>query len=428
MTVTDAASASPAPFPRVFLVANTIELFERLAFYGVYINLSVYLLSTVGFNEIEIGNLLGVFAVGRAWLPVAVGAVADRITFRVSLIIAFCLYMVAYGALYAAPTRTLAYVALVGMSIGGAFMKPVISGCVQRFSPPGRQTQGFAIFYAMVNAGSVVGKVLAREVRTLISLRATMLTSMLSSGVALLLTLFFFFEPASDTASKPREARREGDLGRAAAETLGNFGRALGKPRLAVFLLLVSGYYLLIEQFYQTFPVYMLRTLGPDAPRELITLINPLGIATLQITVARLSRRLDPLGAMSTGIAIGAVSMVTMGLYPSLWGAAGSFFIFAVAEMIFSPRYYAYVSSFAPRGQEGLYMGLALIPFGAGGLAGGLLSGRLIKRFLSATGPRDPLSIWGTYAAIGLACALALAAYRFVIRRLDAAAPRGATP
>ena len=53
-----------------------------------------------------------------------------------------------------------------------------------------------------------------------------------------------------------------------------------------------------------------------------------------------------------------------MGLASTLVGAGLSFFVFAVAEMLFSPRYYSYVSSFAPKGREGLYMGLALIPAG----------------------------------------------------------------
>lgn len=88
------------PFPRVFIVANALELFERLAFYGVYINLSVYLVSDVGLTDKENGALLGLFALGRAWTPVGTGAVADRITFRRSLLLSFFLYACSYLALF----------------------------------------------------------------------------------------------------------------------------------------------------------------------------------------------------------------------------------------------------------------------------------------------------------------------------------------
>src|SRR5262249_3234933 len=47
------------PFPRVFWVALGLELLERLAFYGVYVNLAVYLTETVGISDVENGSLLG---------------------------------------------------------------------------------------------------------------------------------------------------------------------------------------------------------------------------------------------------------------------------------------------------------------------------------------------------------------------------------
>jgi proton-dependent oligopeptide transporter, POT family len=411
-TETLAPPGEKQPFPRIFYIANGLELLERLAFYGVYINLSVYLVETVKLSDVAMGNLLGLFAIGRAWLPVPIGAAADRIGFRRSLLIAFGLYAGAYGALYAFPTPAGAYAAIFGMSLAGAFLKPVISGCVKRYSPPGRESQGFAIFYATVNAGSVVGKVLAKLVRTAVSLRTSMLNSVAACVLAFVLTAAYFWPPeeGDDVAG---EKTVDGVAAPKKATSAGALWGALTNGKLLVFLVVVSAYYLLIEQFYQTFPVYILRVFGPKAPREYITLINPLSIAVLQLGVARLTNRLSPLLAMAIGIFVAGTSMAVMGAFPSLYGAGASFFIFALAEMVYSPRYYAYISSFAPKGQEGLYMGIALIPFGVGGFAGGLLSGRLIAAYLPAEGPRSPLSVWGTYAAIGVVCGLLMLVYRF---------------
>ena len=56
-------------------------------------------------------------------------------------------------------------------------------------------------------------------------------------------------------------------------------------------------------------------------------------------------------------------------------------------------------------------MGLALVPFGLGGLVGGVLSGRLVARYLPKGGVLQPLAVWGTYAAIGVGCAACLAVF-----------------
>ena len=42
------------PFPRVFWVAIGLEVLERMAFYGVYINLTVYLGQSVGLSDKEL--------------------------------------------------------------------------------------------------------------------------------------------------------------------------------------------------------------------------------------------------------------------------------------------------------------------------------------------------------------------------------------
>ena len=411
------------PFPRVFWVAIGLEVLERLAFYGVYVNLSVYLTDTVHLDPKEGGVLLGWFAAARAWLPVATGALSDRIGFRRSLLASFAMYIVSYAMLAAFPSRLGAWTSVLAIGFAGAFLKPVIPATVRRYSPPGRESTGFSAFYASVNAGSVVGKTATKIVRTAISLRATMVNSIVACALALAIAFAAFREPeggpadgagADAAAEKPAPVKPPSFL-----ESLREAGT---DPRFVVFLVLVSGYYLLIEQFYQTFPVYVVRTLGKDAPREYITLINPLAIALLQVVVGWLTKRLPALVAMPLGILVGAGSMLLMGSFPTLLGACGSFFVFAIAEMIYSPRYYEYVSSFAPKGREGLYMGLALVPFGVGGLVGGVLSGRLIAAHLPENGPLRPMSVWGTYAAIGVGCALALFVFGLVTRPRRAAA------
>lgn len=391
------------PFPRVFRVANLAEFLERAAFYGTYVNLTPYLSGTFGLTDAAIGDLMAIFAFARAWIPSMLGPFIDRIGYRTCLALSFVSYAIAYGILFAAPAKGLAYVGVLGMGLAGALLKPVIPSCVKRYSPPGRQALGFSIFYAMVNAGSVFGKVAVKQVRTHFSLRATLLVAVGISIVGLFVILGLFSEPHGEG---------EGQVEKPAPTSLSDVLDSIRQWRLWLFLLAVSGYYLLIEQFYQTFPLYIVRMFGEGAPREYITLINPISIAILGVPVGYVAKRLSPLWAITTGMVIAGASMFVMGAVPTLVGACLSFFTFAIAEMIYSPSYYAYVGSFAPKGKEGLYMGYALLPFGLGGIAGGILSGRMIAAYLPKDGPLHPLPVWGTYAGIGFACAVILLGYR----------------
>src|SRR5690349_11842151 len=69
---------TPTPFPRSFYVANAIELFERLAFYGAYVVLSVYLTTVVGLDDVTAGDVMALYAFFRLG-PILGGVFADRV-------------------------------------------------------------------------------------------------------------------------------------------------------------------------------------------------------------------------------------------------------------------------------------------------------------------------------------------------------------
>ena len=410
-------SAAPAleKFPPTFYFANAMELLERLAHYGFYIGLSLYLTNIVKMSDIEVGLVLGNWRLAASLAPIPCGAIADRITFKRSLIIAFSLYATAYSVILLFPTRAFVIPALFLAALAGGFMKPVIMGTVVRTSPPGRQTEGFGVFYRMINSGSVVGKTLAYGVRRIVALRFVAGTSVIASLVALGIAIFAYEEPkGGDEAGK----------GPALAETLRGYGAALRNLRFVSFLIVFAGFYFMAEQFYMTFPKYVTRHIDEKAPLELITLVNPALIALFQGRVTRIMRRIDPVWTMAMGVAIGATSMLVMGAVPTIVGALLSGAIFALAEMTFSPRFYDYIASFAPKGKAGMYMGLAFVPAAIGAWVGGQASGFLITKYLPKEGARDPFAIWSTYASLGLVCALAMVVYGFATRaarRADAA-------
>ena len=61
-------------FPGTFWVANMMELFERAAYYGCFIFLTVYLTQRVHFTDIETGWITGAFSFLLYFMPTPGGS------------------------------------------------------------------------------------------------------------------------------------------------------------------------------------------------------------------------------------------------------------------------------------------------------------------------------------------------------------------
>ena len=60
--MTDVTTKKNPKFTKAFWVANSVELLERLAYYAVFIVITLYLSNVWGFTDIEAGIISGVFS------------------------------------------------------------------------------------------------------------------------------------------------------------------------------------------------------------------------------------------------------------------------------------------------------------------------------------------------------------------------------
>src|SRR5574342_687736 len=84
-------------FSSTFWIANVIELFERLAYYGSKAILAVFVAEQVGLGPTKAGFLVGsVFNTLLYFLPILAGTVVDRYGFKRSLLACFGIFSVGY--------------------------------------------------------------------------------------------------------------------------------------------------------------------------------------------------------------------------------------------------------------------------------------------------------------------------------------------
>ncbi|HCV42731.1 MAG TPA: MFS transporter [Bacteroidetes bacterium] len=424
-------------FPRAFWTANIVELFERAAYYAVFIAITLYLTNVVGFSDINAAWIGGVFAAGLYFLPPFTGALADKIGFRNAIILAFALLTIGYFTLGALPYKSTVLPAIVVLMFGGSFIKSIITGTVAKTSTTDTRARAFSIFYGMVNVGSFTGKTIAYPLRINLGLESINYYSAAMTLLALV-TAFLFY----------RNVDMHGE-GKGLREVWDGFVRVVSNMRLLVLILIVAGFWMIQFQMYATMPKYVIRTVGEHARPEWIANVNPLVVVTFVVLITSLMKRVKAITSIGVGMLLMPFSALCMASSPTLEGMLGSsisifglvhahpitimliagIVLQGLAECFISPRYLEFFSLQAPKGQEGMYLGFGhlhsffatLLGFGLSGYLldiycpdpQTLTSDRLVHAYDNAN------YIWYYFTAVGSVSAIALFIYTSVVKRLD---------
>ena len=375
------------PFPPVFWVANTVEILERFAYYGIYMGFGIYMTS-LGYSRAQLGVVQSIFLLFSYVVPVISGTFADRYGFKKVLLVSYLAYLPSILLLIL--TQSFSGIALTMMSIGLAagIFKPLISGTVRVTTDKTNKTLGFGIFYAMVNVGASFGPIVAGRLRA-ISWKWAFFAAALGIILMFFITLLFYKEP-------PRELQ-----GITLKQKFRDLGVALADVKFAIFLILLGFFFWLpFWSFFNLLAVYIDGNL--DIAQLYLHIKSVLGsvianflsreengsrvligemvahtgfiIMVFQIFVSRMAEKVKAMPAFFTGLFVSAVGFGFLGyanVGSTAWVFLGILF-FAVGEMISSPRIQEYITWIAPKEKAGLYMGSNFLAIGLGGALSGL--------------------------------------------------------
>lgn len=206
-------------FGSMFYVANAMEIFERLAWYGFFTVSSLYMTTApqrggLGFSNSQRGVLQGIIPFFVYLLPVFTGALADRVGYRRMFICAYVILIPAYFLLGEMRGFWPFFMVYMLVALGAAMFKPLVVGTVSRVTDDSNRGIGFGIFYLMVNIGGFLGPILAGTLRA-ISWDWVFALSSSAIAINLVLVLFFFREPAPEKQEGGGRLRAALAIGRA---------------------------------------------------------------------------------------------------------------------------------------------------------------------------------------------------------------------
>jgi dipeptide/tripeptide permease len=220
-------------FPRSFWAANSMEIFERMGWYGFYAVSSLYLTGSVedgglGFSSADRGVIQGLATFFLYLFPAVFGALADRYGYKRMFMASAAVMAPAY-LLLSLPTGFWPFLAAYFLvAVGHGMFKPVVISTVAKSTNEENGSVGFGIFYMMVNVGGFIGPIVAGIVRGW----SWNLVFYASAGWIIVLSiicLLVYKEPPRDTNAESQ--RSLGEVFRGMVEVVGNLR----------FFILISG-------------------------------------------------------------------------------------------------------------------------------------------------------------------------------------------
>jgi len=387
-------------FKKTFWIASAMELFERWAWYGLFAVFALYLTGStdegaLGFSHVEKGQIMGFVTSILYFLPILTGIMADKIGYKLSLIIAFVMLAIGYYMMGEVTTVSSMFLVFLFTALGAAIFKPVASAIVTKSTNDENSTLGFGVFYMMVNIGGFIGPAMSSNLRTEYGWKLIFIQATVVILINLVIVLFFFKEPY-------RETKKGESIGEAIVDAFRKIWEAISDMRLTVLLLIMIGFWTMFNQLFYTLPTFIddwidtkalhdsiadfspwlagIMSGGGDSVNpEMLINIDAGFIVLFQITVSYFVMKMRHINAMIMGLIVAAIGVGLTFYFNNGFYTILGIMIFAIGEMMSGPTLSSFIAMISPKGKEALYQGTYFLPVAFGNFFTAFISGNLYQ-------------------------------------------------
>ena len=232
-----------------FWIVNVMEMFERLAYYGVRAVIPIYMVLPVSqggpeFTHTEKGTIFAWWAGFQSLLPMFTGGYADRYGHKKTIVAAILLKIIGYGLMAVRQDFWGFFAGCQLLAIGTAIFKPGVQGTLAATMKEGNASVGWGVFYQLVNVGGFLGPVLAGVLRL-------MDWSWVFWSCAVIVSINFLWLPFY---KDPSEEAELGEEFKDPLSVLITSVKGLFEPRVFFFCILFSGFWVMFHQVFDLLP------------------------------------------------------------------------------------------------------------------------------------------------------------------------------
>ncbi|MFI5371358.1 MAG: MFS transporter [Candidatus Eisenbacteria bacterium] len=382
--------AQLSKLPRPFWMVNIMEMIERLAYYGVRVVIPIYIAQAdeihgLHFTQTQKGLIFTLWALVQTGVPVFSGGFADRYGYKRT--VAVSIGIKAIGYLLMATQRGFwpFTIGCLVLALGTAIFKPGLQGTMLRTLDKSNSSIGWGTFYMLVNIGGFLGPPLAHFLYGISWPAVFYGCAVIVSLNWLMLFTYRSVDSGGVQSGGPLEVAR-------------TTFRNLAQPRLAIFILIMAGFWLMFMQLYDMLPNFIVdwvdssnivRALhlpaafttasprGTQIAQEWMINMDSFLIILCVVWISHLVAKMRRVQSIFWGIALSSVALMFTGFTMSGTFCILGILVFAVGEMMASPKMSDYLGVIAPEGQKALYMGYSNMPYAIGWTIGSFLGGRI---------------------------------------------------
>lgn len=380
---------------------------------------SVFLSDDLGLDDKSAGYCITVFTSATTLLLMVSGMLTDWLGIRKSLTLSMAallvlrLGVVCVGLMPSLPHRGIIAAALfLLMAPFMAGIQTVFQAATARFTTRRSRSAGFNLWYLFMNIGAATAglSIDALRVWFKISNPNVHIFSMGVVTAALCLVVTQTLVRREDQLVSPDDPpeTQQAEAKVVRKTPLENFNAMIRHPamwRLIVLIMLILGVRAVYTYLYLLMPKYWLRTIGPDAAIGTLNAINPIGIVIGLILFIPLAGRYPTFKMLVYGAIVSSVALFPMAVPWTFYGmgivnahylmALLAMALVTIGEVVWSPKLNEYTASIAPKGQEGAYLGMSMIPWFLAKTVVSLLSGHMLEKWspetVSVNGVEVPL-------------------------------------
>ena len=235
-----------------YWIVNIMEMFERLAYYGVRAVIAIYMVlpreaGGPQFTHVEKGQIFAWWAGLQSVLPMFTGGYADRYGHKKTIAFAIVLKIIGYIMMAKFLSFWGFFAGCMFLATGTAIFKPGVQGTLAATLKDSNASVGWGVFYHLVNVGGFLGPVLAGLLRL-------MSWEYVFYACAVIVAINFLWLPFYKDPSEDFEVTEDmsSPLKVFVTSVLGLF-----RPRIFFFCIVFSGFWVMFNQVFDLLPNYI---------------------------------------------------------------------------------------------------------------------------------------------------------------------------